>query len=162
NCGFSPFPLDGDPAARRHGAFIEPELGERWPTLAAFGRDLEAAGLGINVAPLVGLGAVRLNVVGEEDRPLDEAALGEMRRPVGEALEDGAFGASSGLIYSPGTFADAAELAALAKIVARAGGFYATHMRDEAGGLEAAVEEALEVGRRSGCAVQISHLKAMG
>jgi N-acyl-D-aspartate/D-glutamate deacylase len=162
NCGFSPFPLDGSAAARRHGAFFEPALDSRWQDLSSYAEELEARGLGVNVAPLVGLGAIRLAVVGEDDRPPSAGELVEMRELTRAALRHGAFGASSGLVYAPGCYATAAELGALAAEVGRAGGFYATHMRDEAGRLEAAVAEAIQVGSEGDCAVQISHHKAIG
>jgi N-acyl-D-amino-acid deacylase len=162
NCGFSPFPLASDVSALRHGGFIESELAERWPTLAAFGEELEGRGLGINVAPLVGLGAIRLAVLGEDDVPADPPAIEAMATLLQTALRDGAFGASSGLVYTPSSFADVDELSALARVVAEHGGIYATHMRSEGDRLADSVAEAIEVGRRSRCPVQISHLKALG
>ena len=162
NCGFSPFPLASDQPALRHGSFVDSALADRWPSLDAFAEDLESRGLGINVAPLVGLGAVRLAVLGEEDVRADSWALDEMRRLVRESLAAGAYGASSGLVYAPSCFADVDELAALASVVAEAGGVYATHMRNEGDHLLESVDEALEVGRRANCALQISHLKALG
>jgi N-acyl-D-amino-acid deacylase len=162
NCGFSPFPLADGVAAARHGGFIDADLTQRWPTLSAFAEELEGSGLGINVAPLVGLGAIRLAVLGEDDVRADERATDAMAGLLRAALRDGAYGASSGLVYSPSSFADVAELAALATVVAEEGGIYATHVRNEGDQLTEAVDEALEVGRRSGCRVQISHLKALG
>jgi N-acyl-D-amino-acid deacylase len=163
NCGFSPFPLPpGDAAARRHGVFIEPALGERWPDFDAYADALADARLGINVAPLVGLGAVRLAVVGDEDRPASAAELAAMRALVADALAQGARGASSGLVYAPSGFADRSELVALTAPVAARGRLYATHMRDEGDRLEEAVEEAIATATGSGCRLQISHHKAMG
>ena len=162
NCGFSPFPLGSDASALRHGGFIEAMLDERWPTLAAFGEELEGRGLGINVAPLVGLGAIRLAVLGEDDVPADARAIDAMAALLRGALREGAFGASSGLVYTPSSFADVEELSALARVVAAEGGIYATHMRSEGDHLAESVTEAIEVGRRSSCPVQISHLKALG
>jgi N-acyl-D-amino-acid deacylase len=77
-------------------------------------------------------------------------------------MDDGAFGASSGLIYAPSSFANAAELRALVAVVASEGGIYATHVRNEADGLRGAIEEAIEVAHSTGCPLQISHLKALG
>jgi N-acyl-D-amino-acid deacylase len=81
---------------------------------------------------------------------------------VAEAMEQGAFGLSSGLIYAPGAYATTDEVVGLASEAARYGGLYATHMRDEADGLFGALDEALEIGRRAGLPVQVSHLKAAG
>lgn len=77
-------------------------------------------------------------------------------------MEDGAFGISSGLIYTPGCFGDTAELVALARVAAETGGIYATHMRGEGSTLETAISEALEIGESAEISVQISHLKASG
>lgn len=162
NCGFSPFPFLDEPAGRQHGAFFEPELAQRWPTLETYSSDLEAGGMGINLAPLVGLGAVRTAIMGEQQKAPSDQELEEMRSLLGEAMDQGAFGASSGLVYTPGTYADAAELSALASVVAQYGGIYATHVRNESDELEAAIAEALTTSADSGCSVQISHLKAMG
>jgi N-acyl-D-amino-acid deacylase len=116
----------------------------------------------VNLAPLVGLGAVRLAVLGEADVPADEHALAEMGTRLRRSLREGAFGASSGLVYAPSSFADTAELRVLAAVVAEEGGIYATHIRDEGEKLLDAIEEAIEVSRSSGCRLQISHLKALG
>jgi N-acyl-D-amino-acid deacylase len=162
NCGFSPFPLTSGLSSLRHGGFIDADLDERWATLGEFAEALEGRGLGINVAPLIGLGAVRLAILGEDDVPADGRAIAAMGTLVRAALREGAFGASSGLVYTPSSFADVAELAALASVVAEEGGLYATHMRNEGDHLAESVAEAIEVGRRSRCPVQISHLKALG
>ena len=162
NCGFSPFPLTGDAMSLRHGTFFEPALADRWPSLAAYAESVDGLRPAINLAPLVGLGAVRLAVLGEDDRAATAAELTEMGRLVDASLAEGGFGISSGLIYAPSGYADVAELAALAEVAAARGRIYATHMRNEGDRLEAAVDEAIEVGRRSGCAIQISHHKAVG
>ena len=162
NCGFSPFPLSGLNGGRHHGEFFEPELSERWPSFAAYAEDLDARGLGINLAPLVGLGAVRLAVMGEADVRADERTLAQMQRCLRQTLREGVFGASSGLVYAPSSFADAEELRSLATVVAGEGGIYATHIRDEGENLVEAIEEAIGVSRSSGCRLQISHLKALG
>lgn len=163
NCGFSPFPLAGtSDMVRGHGAFLEPELADRWATLAEYSAALADVAPAINVAPLIGHGAVRLAVMGEERRPPTASELDAMRALVAQAMDDRAFGISSGLRYVPSSYADVAELAALAEECGRRGGFYASHIRDESDGVRGAVAEAIEVGRRAGCAVQISHHKALG
>ncbi len=162
NCGFSPFPSPPEAGGEPHGIFLEPGLHERWDDLAGYGTALAGERPGINVAPLVGLGTVRLAVVGADDRPPTAAELARMQEVVAGALEQGAFGASSGLVYAPGGFAQVAELVALTAPVAARGRLYATHMRDEGERLEAAVEEALATAAGSSARLQISHHKAFG
>ncbi|HSR42675.1 MAG TPA: D-aminoacylase [Longimicrobiales bacterium] len=116
----------------------------------------------VNVATMVGHGTVRGMVVGYDDRPATDAELHRMREEVRRALVAGAVGLSSGLEYTPGSFASAEELAALAGALEGTGYPYASHMRNEDDRVLAAVEEALHVGRMAGVPVQISHLKASG
>jgi N-acyl-D-amino-acid deacylase len=110
----------------------------------------------------VGHGAVRIAVMGFEDRPATPAELTAMERLVAQAMEQGAVGLSSGLAYAPGCYAPESELVALAKVVARYGGFYSSHIRNEGDRLEEAVAEALTVGREAALPVQLSHHKAAG
>ncbi|RPI01992.1 MAG: D-aminoacylase [Zetaproteobacteria bacterium] len=100
--------------------------------------------------------------MGFADRPATSAELAVMTRLLEEALEAGAAGMSTGLYYAPGLFATTEEVIALAKVVARRGGYYASHIRNEAEGLLEALDEALTIGRASGAPVHISHLKAAG
>ena len=162
NCGFSPFPLGTSTSELSHGAFLEPELTRRWPSLAAYAETLEASGLGINVVPLVGLGAVRLATVGPDDGAASSKDILAMQEAVRRCMRDGSFGASSGLVYAPSGFADQDELIAMASTVAEYGGIYATHMRNEGPYLLSSIESAIEIARRSGVSLQISHLKALG
>lgn len=101
NCGFSPFPFSDGDTSRAYGAFLEPDLHERWPDLSAYAEDLEGRRLGINVAPLVGLGTIRLEVMGSTDARVSDSSLLEIQRIVRRTLHEGAFGASSGLFYPP-------------------------------------------------------------
>jgi N-acyl-D-aspartate/D-glutamate deacylase len=100
--------------------------------------------------------------MGFDNRPPTASELVQMQRLIGEAMEDGAFGLSSGLIYTPGCYGDTAELVALAQVARAGGGIYATHMRGEGGTLEEAIAEALHIGEEARIPVQISHLKASG
>jgi N-acyl-D-amino-acid deacylase len=119
-----------------------------------------AAGLGVNVASLAGHNAVRrVGMGGEFDRPPTGEELDRMRALVAQSMRDGAIGFSTGLEYVPGTYARADEIASLARVSCEAGGLYATHMRDEGVEVEAAIEEAIGIGGRAGCPVQISHFK---
>jgi N-acyl-D-amino-acid deacylase len=130
--------------------------------LAGFFAAVTRRGAAVNSASMVGLGTVRGLVVGNADRPATEAELRTMTRHVADALADGASGASSGLEYTPGGFASLDELIGLARPLRGTGLPYASHMRNEDDQLLAAIEEAINVGRLAGAAVNISHLKAQG
>ena len=130
-------------------------------TMAQFERD----SIGVNVGMLVGHGHLRGRVVGPDDRAPARAELDSMRVLVEKAMREGALGLSSGLYYAPGSFATTDEVVELAKVAARLGGVYDSHIRDESSystGLLASIREALDVGRRSGIRVNISHVKALG
>src|SRR5205085_8816603 len=88
--------------------------------------------------------------------------LADMEKLVDEAMRDGAWGLSTGLIYNPGTYSKTEEIIALARIAAKHGGFYASHIRGEGVNLLTSVEEALRIGREAGLPVHISHFKASG
>jgi len=162
NCGASPFPLVGEFLARRQAEWQPRGLAIDWSTADAYYARAEAAPSSVNRALLAGHGAVRAAVVGYADRPTTADERAAMRRLMDEALEAGAFGLSSGLIYPPGCYADVEELADLARVVAAADGVYASHIRHEGAGLLEAVAEFLEIVRRSGVRGQLSHLKASG
>lgn len=116
----------------------------------------------VGVATMVGNGALRGLVVGNEDRPATESELARMKELLADQIQRGCVGLSSGLEYTPSGFADAAELVELATVLQGSGYPYASHMRNEDDRLLGAVEEALHVGRLAGVPVQISHLKAQG
>ncbi len=115
-----------------------------------------------NVASMIGLGAVRAAVVGNEDRPATAAEMHTMLAMVERALAAGACGASSGLEYTPGAFASRDELTALCAPLAARGLVYATHMRNEDDRLLDAIAESIAVARGARCGLQISHLKTQG
>jgi N-acyl-D-amino-acid deacylase len=126
---------------------------------------IQRQGAGVNIVHLVGHGAVRGAVMKDADRPPTAAELEQMRNLVDQAMREGAWGLSSGLFYAPGSFAKVDEVAELAKVVRRYGGFYASHIRDESNyttGLKASIAEAIEVGEKAGVLVEISHIKALG
>jgi len=162
NCGGSPGPMTEESRRDAEQWLGRAGLRADWNTLGEFFARLEQRGLGINYACHVGHGRVRGLVVGYEDRPASDEERQAMAAQVAQAMAEGAVGLSSGLVYPPGCFAGADEIADLCRVVAAHGGFYATHMRDEAGGLLDSVREAIEVGRASGAPVQIAHLKACG
>jgi N-acyl-D-amino-acid deacylase len=131
-------------------------------TLGGFFRALEKRDFAVNLASMVGTGTVRGVVIGNADRRATPDEIVRMQALVRTALEDGACGVSSGLEYTPGGFADRAELVAVATPLRGTGLPYASHMRNEDDALLAAIEEALHVGRLAEVPVQISHLKAQG
>jgi N-acyl-D-amino-acid deacylase len=123
---------------------------------------LTAGGVGTNVAHLAPHNSVRQAVMGNADRPPTAEELAKMQELVARAMAAGTFGLSTGLIYTPGTYAKTEEIIALATVAGKAGGLYASHIRDEGGGLLTAIEEALRIGREGGCRVHVSHIKASG
>ena len=116
----------------------------------------------VSVATMVGNGALRGLVVGNEDRPATPAEMERMKEILADQIRRGCVGLSSGLEYTPSGFADAAELVELASVLRGTGYPYASHMRNEDDRLLGAIEEALHVGRVAGVPVQVSHLKAQG
>jgi len=167
NCGLGFFPVAGS----RRGVleeylalheFVFPEDGIVWNDMAGFADQLEKAGIGVNLAPLVGHGALRIAVMGMENRRPDRQELEEMKRLLGEMLSQGAWGMSTGLIYPPGSFSRTEELIELAVIIASQRALYASHIRGEGATLFAAIAEAIEIGAKSGAVIEVSHLKALG
>jgi N-acyl-D-amino-acid deacylase len=164
NCGASPFPLVGEFRARRQAEWEPYGLTIDWDSAQQYYARAEAAASSINRAMLVGHGAIRTAVVGYVDRPTTDDERRRMRKLLAEALDAGAFGMSSGLIYPPGCYKNVTveTLADLCRVVAGAGGFYASHIRGEGDRLLEAVDEFLAVVRQSGVRGQLSHLKASG
>ncbi len=166
--------LDGIGEAQAHAAVLQGVTVEicgncgdsafpgRLRDFAAFARAHAAQGRANHLASLVGHGTVRASVVGHQDRVATDAELAEMCRVLDEALEAGAVGLSSGLIYAPGSYADTAELTALASVAARHRKPYVTHLRDEMSQVEAALDEAVRIARDSGAALHVSHHKTAG
>jgi N-acyl-D-amino-acid deacylase len=124
--------------------------------------DMSKEKLGLNFATLVGHGTIRRLVIGEEGREPTLAELQKMRALVDEAVQGGAFGLSTGLEYTPGSFAKTPELIELSRVLKPYNLLYASHMRNEDNFLLEAVKEALTIGKEAGCPVQISHLKVQG
>jgi len=123
---------------------------------------LEDAPAAINVGLFVGHGTVRSHVMGVVDRAPTDAELGRMRALVRQAMEEGAFGLSSGLEYTPGTYAETDELIALAREIAPYDGLYISHIRDEGGQLLESVEEVIRIAEQAGVAGQVTHHKVVG
>ncbi len=161
NCGMSPAPVADDRLAemRRYWGRIadRPEVSWKWRTFGQYLEALEEGGLAINVASLAGHGALRLAVMGFDERAPSPAELARMEELLAEAMSAGALGLSTGLVYPPGCFARTEEIVALARVAARYGGLYASHIRGERETILEAVAEAIQIGREAGLPVQISH-----
>ena len=133
-----------------------------WTTLGEYLERLEHRGITPNVASFVSAGTVRQYVLGEDDIQPTEVQLGEMRQLVRQAMEEGALGVTTALIYNPFTYAKTPELIALAQESARCGGMYIAHMRSEGDRLIEAVDETIAIARTSGAPAEIYHLKVAG
>ena len=123
---------------------------------------IDSAGAGTNVAHLLAHGSLREEVMGSEDVAPSDEDLAQMLVLSQKAMEDGAWGMSTGLIYVPGSYAQTDELVAIAEVVSAGGGIYVSHMRSEGLQLLVAVEELLEIGRRAELPVHASHFKSSG
>lgn len=133
-----------------------------WNTLGEYLETLERRGIAPNVASFVGAPSVRTYVLGEFDVQPSPDQLRQMQDLVHEAMEEGALGVTTALIYSPATYAKTPELIALAQESARCGGIYSAHMRSEGDRIEAALEETIDIARASGAPAEIYHLKLAG
>lgn len=133
-----------------------------WTTLAEYLDYLVKRGISPNVASFVGATTVRVHELGYDDRPPTPAELERMKALVRDAMEDGALGVGSSLIYAPAFYADTDELIALSRVAAEYGGMYISHMRSEGNRLLEAVDELITVARDAGIRAEIYHLKAAG
>jgi N-acyl-D-amino-acid deacylase len=133
-----------------------------WTTLDGYFRRLEKQGTPLNIGTYVGAAQVREAVIGDDNRAPTPAELEKMKALVEQAMQDGAFGISTALIYPPGHYAKTEELIELAKVAARYGGLYASHMRSEGASEMAAIDEAIRIGHEAGLPVEIFHLKVSG
>jgi N-acyl-D-amino-acid deacylase len=133
-----------------------------WTTLGEYLQTLERRGISPNVASFVGASTVRTYVLGEADVQPTSPQLEQMRTQVREAMEDGALGLTTMLIYAPATYARTPELIALARESARCGGIYTVHMRSEGDRIESALQETIDIAEASGAPAEIYHLKVAG
>lgn len=168
-CGVSPAPLS-DWNRKEVIAVLSDVVGGLdteipWKEWSSFGEYLDflgSLGISINVVPLVGQGTIRAGVMGFAAGRATREQMKQMQAGVIQALEQGAIGLSTGLIYPPGSYASTDELIELTRVVGKRGGFYFSHIRGEAETLLEAVAEAIQIGRETGAPVQISHFKAAG
>jgi N-acyl-D-aspartate/D-glutamate deacylase len=164
NCGFSPAPVSDEFLEDLRGFALHVPAGMdfRWRSVGEYLKAFDANGTALNVIQLVGHGTLRLSVMGFARREPTATELKRMQKLLADAIEDGAWGLSTGLIYAPGSYATTEELVTLAEVAARHRGFYASHIRGEGATLLDAVREAIHVGREADLPVQISHVKAAG
>ena len=160
NCSFAAFPIEptridlhADHLARATAAIVP-----WWTDLDGYARALAAAGLAINVAPLAGHGTLRVAAMGVDQRPPTPDELARMERDLAVALDQGAFGMSTGLTHVPSAYGDFDEVAALARILAARGALYATHSRISGTLERGSVGEAIDLGRETGVTVEFSHM----
>ncbi len=152
-------------APRAAGDEDEEDLAEvrvSWQGMGEYLDLLEQRGVGVNVIALIGHGNLRRMVMGMDNRPANEEELAKICDLAEQAMQEGAYGFTSGLIYPPSSYCTTEELVAIAKVVARYGGIYATHMRNEGDRLMDAMQETIEIGEKSGIPVHISHHKVCG
>ena len=166
NCGTSAAPMNKSVKAYRekYGRGGVPEdFQYDWSTMKIYMDRVDRQGVAFNVATWVGHGTVRQNVLGYEDREPTDAELRKMKGLVDDAMKDGAYGMSTGLIYPPSVYGKTPEIIELAKVSAKHSGLYASHIRGEEDySLIPAVKEAIEIGEKAGLPVQIAHFKASG
>ena len=164
-CGSTQFPFSTDPEKRElllQKIGPQPEGGADHTTLESYLKWVENRPKTCHFGIYIGHSTVRISVMGFANRKATPEEIQTMQVMVREAMEHGAMGLSSGLVYAPSCYADEEELVALCKVVAEYGGFYATHMRNEAEQLVESVEEAISIAERSGCKLDISHHKVCG
>jgi N-acyl-D-amino-acid deacylase len=163
-CSFSQAPLRPDQRdiVRGWAGGIGAGLDLSWETFAQYLDALRAIRPSVNVAHFVGHGALRIAAMGFEARPAGPDDLEGMQRLLGEAMDAGAFGFSTGLVYAPSAYSNTEELVALAKSMAARGGYYFSHIRGESSMLLDSINEAIRIGEEAGVGVQVSHVKASG
>ncbi len=161
--GFSWGPLGGPELDLTRKNFFE-QYGEelKWKTIGDFLNDFSSRKFSVNIATMVGLGTIREYVVGLDDRPAVPEEIRQMQEEVIKAIEEGAIGVSTGLEYTPGSFASTDELIELVKAAPERFRIYATHMRNEDNFVLEAIDEAIKIAMDSGARLQISHLKVSG
>lgn len=163
NCGGSAAPLAGVRLSERRREILDEEgVKVEWTDLASYCARVEQEKISVNQAMLLGQGTLRQNAIGMENRPLTSDELKSVLRAVEEGMDQGAFGLSTGLEYTPGRYTPTEEIVAMSRVVARRGGLYASHIRNEEALLLEAINEAIEIGRTAGLRVEVSHLKAAG
>ncbi|MFH0908390.1 MAG: D-aminoacylase [bacterium] len=160
NCGASAAPLAGE--YQMPSDWQAQEYPRSWKTVAEYRAVLDEAKPAVNVVLLIGHNSIRAGVMGYQARAARADEIRRMEKLLDQALEEGGAGLSTGLVYQPGMFAESSEVVDLARIAAKRGKIYTSHMRSEGRKLLEAIDETIDVGRRSGIRVQVSHLKTSG
>lgn len=166
NCGFSVFPLT-DKSIGELEVYISPILGQsrygmKWGRLKDYYKTLTETSISVNVATYIGHNTLRTTVMGFDSRQATSKEIKAMETLLRQAIEDGAVGLSTGLLYVPGCYAPQEEILALCRVVGGKNGYYTTHMRNESNNIMEAIEESLKIGRKANVPVHISHLKVLG
>jgi N-acyl-D-amino-acid deacylase len=163
-CSFSQAPLRPEHQALVEGWVggigLTPDL--KWQTFGQYLDALRSVRPAVNVVHFVGHGALRIAAMGFEARPAEAGEIKTMERHLGEALDAGAWGFSTGLVYPPSSYADTREIVALARAMAPRGGQYSSHIRGESSMLLDSIAEAISIGEQAGVRVEVSHVKASG
>jgi len=162
NCGSSAFPIEQPLSDDKKRMAEKLGITVHWTNLEGYHAALSKKGMAVNHGTLVGQGTVRSYVMGDVQREPTAEEMDRMKRHVAEALEQGAFGLSTGLEYTPSGYADTDEIIELCKIAAEYGGFYATHIRSEDKAVIEAVAEAIHIAESAGLPLEIAHFKAAG
>jgi dihydroorotase/N-acyl-D-amino-acid deacylase len=163
NCGFSTYPAPEDPALLREFAngILRGDGNWGWPSAGAYLEDVKRSPTA-HVVSLVGHGSLRIAVAGHKLGALSAREVDRMEGLLGEALSAGAAGLSTGLMYAPGSSSPLEELERLCRVVTRYGKIYTSHIRSYFADLVPAIDEQIDLARRTGCRLQISHLQAVG
>jgi N-acyl-D-amino-acid deacylase len=162
NCGGSSFPNKKEVSEEEKRYQKRYGLERDWVDLAGYLARVQKTGMAFNYITLVGQGTIRNYAMNEDRRKPTAAELELMQKLVAEAMEQGAFGLSSGLEYTPSGFASTEEVVELCRVAAKYGGFYATHVRSEDSFVIEAVAEAIYIAEKAGLPLQISHFKSCG
>ncbi len=163
NCGGSAAPVAGANAEQAFDKWRKEEgISAKWTDVASYFAALEQTRISINQGLLLGQGTIRENTIGLVDRNVTADELKQILRATDEGMDQGAFGISTGLEYTPGTYTPTDEIVEMARIASRYGGLYASHTRNEVDRTLEAVLEAIDIGRRAGVRVEVSHLKVCG
>ncbi len=164
NCGLATAPVS--PATQdqllRYVAFFDPGLTWEWTSLGEFLSFLQGNGIAVNVVPLVAHGAVRIAAMGFSDEAPSTDEMAQMKQLVTQAMDEGAWGLSTGLFYPPGAFAQTDEIVELARVASAKGGLYTSHIRSEGKTLLESIQEVVTIAREANISAEISHFKASG
>ncbi len=166
NCGLAPAPFVRGKAQLLQ-TYVQPVLGSTawewpWETVGQYMERLAIARPSEHVASYVAHGALRIAVMGFDNRPASPAEIAEMKQMLEEGLQAGAIGLSIGLLYAPGSYTSREELAELCRVLPKYGGLLSAHIRGEGNNLLPSVKEAIWIAERAGIPLHISHLKAAG